>query len=243
MDIATYAVEAEVEATHWWFVGRRRLFAAELTKSGAKPTDRVLDIGTGTGANLRLLRDLGFTAVTGLDSSEEAIGYCASKGLGAVRRGDICALPFQDGSFDLVLATDVIEHVDDDAAAVREISRILAEGGKALIAVPAFPSLWGLQDRKAFHKRRYRMDPLLALLRAARLSPERFYHFNYLLFVPIYIARRMLDLLRVDLKSEGELNNRLLNRILSAVFALDISMASMIKPPFGVSILVLACKQ
>lgn len=150
MDIATYAVEAEVEATHWWFVGRRRLFGAELAKSGIKPTDRVLDIGTGTGANLRLLRSLGLAAVRGLDSSDEAIGYCVSKGLGAVQKGDICALPFADESFDFVLATDVIEHVDDDPAAAREIARVLAPGGIALISVPAFPSLWGLQDRQAF---------------------------------------------------------------------------------------------
>ncbi len=244
MDIAAYAVEAQAEATHWWFVGRRRLFAAELEKAGVKPTDRVLDIGTGTGANLRLLRDLGFTAVTGLDASEEAIGYCASKGLGAVRKGDICALPFADGSFDLVLATDVIEHVDDDAAAAREISRVLARGGKALIAVPAFQSLWGLQDRKAFHKRRYRMNPLLPLLRGAPAFAGTLLSFQLSLVCPyIYIARRVIDLLGVDLKSEGEVNNRLLNGILSAVFALDTSTASTIKPPFGVSILVLAGKQ
>ena len=199
-------------------------------------------LARGTGANLRLLRDLGFTAVTGLDASEEAIGYCASKGLGVVRKGDICALPFADGSFDLVLATDVIEHVDDDDAAVREISRVLARGGKALITVPAFQSLWGLQDRKAFHKRRYRMKSLLALLRVARLSPDHCYHFNYLLFLPIYLARRVIDLLKIDLKSEGQVNNRLLNRILLTVFSLDISTAPTLKPPFGVSILVVAGK-
>jgi SAM-dependent methyltransferase len=243
MDIATFAVEAEVEETHWWFVGRRRLFAAELAKAGVKRTDRVLDIGTGTGANLRLLRDLGFSAVSGVDSSEEAIGYCASKGLGAVRKGSIYALPFADGTFDVVLATDVIEHLECDDAAVREVSRVLASGGKALITVPAFPSLWGLQDRQAFHKRRYRMKPLLALLRSAQLSPDRYYHFNYLLFVPIYLARRLIDFLRVDLKSEGQINSPLLNRVLLAVFSFDIWTAPFIRPPFGVSILALARKQ
>lgn len=242
MDSATFAVEAEVEATHWWFVGRRRLFAAELVEAGAKRTDHVLDIGTGTGANLRLLCDLGFTTVTGLDASEAAIGYCAAKGLGAVQKGDICALPFPDDSFELVLATDVIEHVDDHTTAVREIARVLARGGMALITVPAFQSLWGLQDRQALHKRRYRVKPLLALLRSAGLSPARYYHFNYLLFVPIYIARRLMDLLKIDLKSEGQINNRLLNRVLLAIFSLDISTACAIKPPFGVSILVIARK-
>ena len=242
MDIATYAVEAEVEATHWWFVGRRRLFGAELVKCGIRPTDRVLDIGTGTGANLRLLRSLGLAAVCGLDSSDEAIGYCVSKGLGSVQKGDICALPFPDESFDFVLATDVIEHVDDDAAAAREIARVLAPGGMALISVPAFQSLWGLQDRQAFHKRRYRMGPLLSLLQKAGLSPQRHYHFNYLLFAPIYLARRVIDLLRIELKSEGQVNNRVLNQIFSALFLLDINTAPIIKPPFGVSILVMAKK-
>jgi SAM-dependent methyltransferase len=243
MDIAALAVEAELEATHWWFVGRRRLFAAELDKAGVKRTDRALDIGTGTGANLRLLRDLGFISITGIDASEAAIGYCESKGLGTVWKGDICALPFPDGAFKLVLATDVIEHVDDHAAAAREISRMLTHGGTALIAVPAFESLWGLQDRQAFHKRRYRMKPLLALLQTAGLSPVRYYYFNYLLFIPIYLARRLMDLLRVDLKSEGQVNNRLLNSALLAVFSLDIRTAPVIKPPFGVSILVIAKKQ
>jgi SAM-dependent methyltransferase len=243
MDIATFDVEAEAEATHWWFVGRRDLFAAELAQAGVKPTSRVLDVGTGTGANLRMLRDLGFTDVTGLDASDEAIGHCASKGLGTVRKGDICQLPFEDACFDAVLATDVLEHVDDDSAAAREIARVLAPGGRALITVPAFQSLWGLQDRQAFHKRRYRMKQLLLVLREAGLSPCRSYYFNYLLFVPIYLARRVIDLLRLNLKSEGQVNTPVINRILLGIFSLDVWTASRIKPPFGVSILVVAAKR
>src|SRR5690349_18726841 len=113
MDIATYAIEAESETTHWWFVGRRRLFAREIKKMSLPRTSRVLDVGTSTGANLRLLRDLGFHAIEGLDLSEEAIRICREKGLGLVRRGDVCGMPFADQSFDLLLATDIIEHVDD----------------------------------------------------------------------------------------------------------------------------------
>ncbi len=85
MDLAAYAVEAEIETGHWWFVGRRRLFASELRRAAIPSDARILDIGTSTGTNLRMLRELGFHDVTGLDMSEEAIRYCESKGLGAVR--------------------------------------------------------------------------------------------------------------------------------------------------------------
>lgn len=242
MQLETFAVEAEIEATHWWFVGRRRLFARELTRAGLTSDSRVLDVGTGTGANLRLLRQLHVRDVAGLESNEAAIQYCAAKGLGEVRRGDICAMPFGDGSFDFVLATDVIEHVDADAVALRELARVLKEGGKALLAVPAFPSLWGLQDIVAHHKRRYRMKPLLQKMRAAGLEPRRHYHFNYLLFVPIFAARRLIDALGVKRDSEAEFNSPVLNRLLSAVFAFDVSTAPFLHPPFGVSILAVGEK-
>jgi len=240
--LETFAVEAEIEATHWWFVGRRQLFARELARAGLSPDSRVLDVGTGTGANLRLLRDLRVRHVIGLDGSDAAIQYCRAKGLGDVRQGDICAMPFADGSFDFVLATDVIEHVEADAAALREVARVLKDGGKALLAVPAFPSLWGLQDVVAQHKRRYRLRPLLREMRAAGLEPRRYYHFNYLLFVPIWIARRLIDLFGIERDSEAEFNSPLLNRVLSAVFACDVLTAPFLHAPFGVSILAVGTK-
>ena len=151
MDAAAYAVEAEIEKVHWWFVVRRRLFARIIKELGVDSNSAVLDIGTGTGSNLRLLADLGIRRVTGLDFSDIAINFCKAKGLGSVQKGDVCQLPFADKSFDFVIASDIIEHVDDDRRALREIARVLADGGSALITVPAFPALWGLQDEIAMH--------------------------------------------------------------------------------------------
>ena len=151
-------------------------------------------------------------------------------------------MPFDDGQFDLVLATDVIEHVDDDLLALREVHRVLAPGGYALITVPAFESLWGLQDEVAHHKRRYRMRPLLELVSAAGLTTVRSYHFNYLLFVPIFLARNAIRLLRVTASSENDINTPALNAVLRQVFLLDVRTAPVLKPPFGVSILALAQK-
>lgn len=239
---ATYAAEAAIEEVHWWFVGRRRLFRRQLLAAGLTEDSRCLDIGTSTGANLRLLRDLGCRRVVGLEPSVEAIRFCESKGLGPVREGDVCAMPFSDANFDFVLATDVIEHVEDDGRALAEIYRVLAPGGYLLLTVPAFKSLWGLQDDVSLHKRRYRIAGLLERVECAGLFPRRAFHFNYLLFGPIWGARRVMRVLRLQLDSEGQLNTRALNAVLSAIFAFDVWSAPRIRPPLGVSILVLAQK-
>jgi SAM-dependent methyltransferase len=242
VDRSAYLIEAEIEESHWWFGGRRRLFARELVKAGATGQLGVLDVGSGTGSNLRMLRDLGFVDVIGLDSSEEAIRFCSEKGLGPVRRGDICAMPFASDSFDLVLATDVIEHVEDDGLALQEIARVLRPGGKALITVPAFSSLWGLQDRVSHHHRRYRLRQLRRQIQKAGLRPLGMFYFNYLLFVPIWLARRIIDIIGLKLKSEGQLNAKLPNLIFSLIFRLDTWTAPFLRPPVGVSILGLVIK-
>ena len=242
MDSGTFASEAAHEASHWWFVGRRRLFAREILGSGLPNNCAVLDVGTSTGTNLRMLRDIGYRNVVGLDYSAEAIAFCESKGFGPVEQGDIRAMPFAPESFDLVLATDIIEHIDDDAKALSEIARVLKPGGLVLITVPAFPSLWGLQDRVAQHKRRYRRPQLLARISGAGLNVESSYHFNYVLFLPIFLARRLIDLFGLKASSEAEYNSPALNWIFKHVFAFDVLSARRLKPPFGVSILALVRK-
>ncbi len=223
-------------------MGRRRLFAREINKIKLPRTSRVLDVGTSTGANLRLLRDLGFRAVDGLDFSQEAIRYCREKGLGPVRHGDVCGMPFANASFDLVLATDIIEHVEDDLEALREIGRVLSPDGKVLITVTAFPILWGLQDRISHHKRRYTRRDLVDKVTRSGFFIETCYYFNFILFLPIWVGRRLIDIFRMDVQSEAQINSPLLNRMLYAIFAADTAVAPIIRPPFGVSILVVARK-
>jgi SAM-dependent methyltransferase len=240
MEHATYAAEAAAEETHWWFVGRRILFRRLLDRRAGDRHARVLDVGTSTGANLRLLVDMGYGDVTGLDPSEEAIRFCAEKGLPPVLKGSITDIPFEAGGFDLVMATDVVEHVDDDRRAVTEVARILKPGGVALFTVPAFQILWGLQDDVSHHKRRYRRAGFLRLVREAGFDIVDQFYFNYVLFLPIWLARRLLPLAAPGAQSETELNTPALNAVLSRVMRFDVATAPWISPPFGVSYLVLA---
>ena len=241
MDPGVFAADAELAGTHWWHVGRRRLFAREITRLALPRHARILDIGTSAGTNLQMLQEMGFESFSGLDQSTVALEYCRRRGF-TVREGDITALPDADRSLDAVLATDVIEHVDDDAAALAEIARVLTPGGAVLITVPAFQSLWGLQDEVAHHKRRYRKAELMRLVAAAGLVVERHYYFNYILFVPIFAARMAMKAANVKVESEAHVNTPALNWILSGLFNLDIATAPYVRPPFGVSALVLARK-
>jgi SAM-dependent methyltransferase len=219
MELRNYTAEAVAEANHWWFVGRRFLFSNIIKSCGLPDIAEILDIGTGTGTNLRMLSDLGFTRVTGLDQSPEAIRYCAQKGFGKVELADICTLPFPNCSFDLILATDIIEHVEDDGLALCEIRRVLKPNGYLLLTVPTFQFLWGLQDDVSHHKRRYCLSTLLSRIRDAGLVTKRHFYFNYLLFVPIFLARGVIRLFHIELASEHKINTKWLNCILGFFFA------------------------
>ncbi|HUQ30807.1 MAG TPA: class I SAM-dependent methyltransferase, partial [Pyrinomonadaceae bacterium] len=129
----TYSIMYEVEETHWWFVGRRRIigsFVEKICRELDVTRPRILDVGCGTGANLELLGKYG--EAFGVDVSEEALSFCRARGLENVRHGAAEKLPYEDGSFDLVTGLDVVEHLDDDVAGLSEMHRVLKPGGRAL---------------------------------------------------------------------------------------------------------------
>ena len=197
MDPKTYQVESELEQTHWWFVVRRQLFADFIQKLGLNKSADILDVGTSSGTNLRLLKGLGFTNYRGVDISPLAAQIATRKKLGPVDIGDICELPYKNDTFDLILATDIIEHVDDDERALQELKRVLKPTGQILLTVPAFPSLWGLQDIVSHHKRRYKKRELCQKIIQAGLCHNQLFYFNYLLFIPIWIMRKLISILNI----------------------------------------------
>ena len=242
MEPSVYERESQLEADHWWFAGRRHLFRKEVEALRLARDSHILDVGSGTGTNLRLLRDMGFSNIVGLDSNPLARRFCSEKGLGEVQDGDIRRLPFPTGSFDMVLATDVVEHVEEHDQALAEICRVLKPGGTALLTVPAFMSLWGFQDKVAHHVRRYRQGPFVRMVEAGGLKVAKSYYFNFVLFAPIWLARQVVKIIRPNIQSENDVNNPWLNALLTRIFRADTAAARWVKPPFGVSLLVIASK-
>jgi ubiquinone/menaquinone biosynthesis C-methylase UbiE len=119
-----------------------------------------------------LLEDRGFDVVS-TDVSAAACDVLARRVRGPVIRADVTALPFMDAGFDAVVLGEVIEHVDDDVAALRETRRVLRPGGAVALSVPAHPDWFGPSDEWAGHVRRYTQDALTAACAAAGLDVVR----------------------------------------------------------------------
>jgi SAM-dependent methyltransferase len=175
---------AALEERHWWYAGRRALVRERV--NGIRP-GRALDVGSGPGGNTQTLADLGW-ATTALEHSPAAAGLVRSRGLDVVR-GDAAALPFADESFDLVMSTDVWEHIPDHEAVAREAFRVCRPGGRLLVAVPAGTDLWSAHDVALGHVRRYERDQLVGLVRGAGFVVDDVIGWNVLLR-PVAKARR-----------------------------------------------------
>lgn len=173
MQYDEYARMRELEDSHWWFISRRRLLVRALRRfTLSRPRTqplRLVDVGCGTGGTLDFLQPFG--EVTGVDMEVAALQFCRDRGYPNLALADATALPFADGSYDAVVALDVLEHIPDHAGAAREIARILAPEGLVYITVPAYRSLWSSHDVALMHQRRYVAREVKTLLHGAGLEP------------------------------------------------------------------------
>jgi SAM-dependent methyltransferase len=177
----------ELEDDHWWFRGRRAVIHAMLSRISLPSEPRILDAGCGTGRNLTEYARLGRTE--GIDPSPEAVAFCRRRGLDGVRQSGVERLPYDDERFDLVTATDVLEHIPDDAGAARELRRVAKPGGRLLVTVPAYQWLWSQHDDSHEHQRRYTLRRLRSALTRAGWEPHVQTYFNSILLPPIALVR------------------------------------------------------
>jgi len=237
----TYPIMFSVEQAHWWYTGRRKIlagFVEEICRQVNDRRPRILDVGCGTGANLLMLSQYG--DAEGVDISEDALSFCRERGLDKVRLAAGEQLPYEDGTFDLVTAFDVVEHMDDDLAGLREMRRVLRPGGRALLFVPTFMFLWGLQDDVSNHRRRYRLPELRRVLEQAGFEIERTTYANITFFLPILLVRKLMRLTGVKTETENTINVSALNGVLGRVLGAESWLLKFMNLPFGVSGLCVA---
>lgn len=252
MQSEEYARMHELEDEYWWFVARRHLITTLLADRHLPRTARILDIGCGTGAMLDDLDDYG--EVIGADFSPEALKFCRERGGKRYRltRADVRRMPFQSNSFDVVTAMDIIEHIDNDKAALREIARVLKPGGVLLATVPAFQSLWADHDVALHHFRRYTSHGFRDVAQRSGLTLEKLSYTVSLLF-PIIWAYRTLHRFFTVRQSAPKRAKRApqasivyvsesINKLLLQLSKAETCLVRRVNLPFGVSVVAVARK-
>lgn len=177
-----YAVEQDERARGGWYLANRDRFLAELAAARARraatPVRRVLDAGCGVGGLVEQLARRGFE-VTGVDADPASIALGRQAGrLKDARQADVAQLPFPDRHFDLAVCSEVLEHVPEDAAALRELRRVTS--GPLLLTVPAHRYLWTDSDAILLHRRRYGRRDVVALAARAGVTLECLHPFGLL---------------------------------------------------------------
>lgn len=238
-----YKTIYKTESGHWWYKTRRTIIRnfIEKYRAGFGDEIKILDVGCGTGLLLKETESLG--TCYGIDVSQKAIDFCKKRGINNVQVADAVRIPYPDNTFDVAVALDVVEHIENDEEAVREIYRVLKPRGIAIITAPAFMFLWGITDVVSYHLRRYTLPELREKIENGNFSIIRSSYFNTFLFPFIALVRLVVRCFRIPIKSENSEGKGLINFVLFIIFYAESMLLRYINFPFGVSVIVICKKQ
>lgn len=240
MDRDVYQRLDAIEGEHWWFAARRRILRSAIARYRPRAGElRLLEAGCGTGGNLALLSEFG--TVDAFELDDEARALATRKGAVGVKKGMLPDdVPFAPGSYDIVAAFDVIEHVAEDVASLKRLGERLAPGGRLVMTVPALPWLWSRHDEAHHHYRRYLRRDVVAALAKAGLKPVEVTYYNTALFPLVAGARFAKRLFGREDIADDRMPGPVANSLLRSIFSLERFAIGRVRLPVGVSLLAVA---
>lgn len=248
MQVQYEALYHQLEENHWWFRGRRASVFDQLRQLNLPRTAAILEIGCSGGPLQQQLRAAGYQHLTGIDISAAAIALAHQRLIPNVSVMDGTRLTFPDACFDVVVASDVLEHIEDEQQALREWHRVLRPGGQLLVYVPAWSQLWSEHDVVNHHFRRYTAVSLRRALAASELQIVRTSYWNFALFFPTLLVRQLQRLRGPDRAKASPRTGDLValpasvNRSLTWLLRAENHLLRYLNLPVGVSVFALARK-
>jgi SAM-dependent methyltransferase len=245
MDASLYDELYRVEQTHWWFRARRRIvwsLVERYTEGGNTKRLRICELGCGTGGNLAAVVDK--PEVVGVECSPQALVYARQRLGNRVRHGRLPnEIDLPPASFDVVLLTDVLEHIEDDAASVRTALGLLRPGGIVVATVPAYQWLYSPRDAQHHHFRRYSRQRFADLWPSAAADTLLLSHYNTLLFPPAAVVRLLSKFVKPRRASRDlAITSNYVNELLTKVMASESNLLGRLPLPFGLSLIAAARK-
>ena len=244
MNDEVYEEMFRVEARHWWFRAKHKIVRNLLSRYAPPKPDRqtrLIDLGCGCGFLLSLLNEK-YDAV-GLDGSTQAVAFTGRRGV-SVRLGSLPdQVPFEDGSADVILMLDVLEHLRDDATCFERAAALLKPGGIAICTVPAYPWLWTRRDEFHQHFRRYTRGAFKTLVSRDSMRPEFVSHMNSALF-PVALMERVIRKVAPLQRNEGDLKVPVapLNAAMRETYAAERFILGRVPVPVGLSLVTVTRK-
>ncbi len=229
----------KLEDSHWWHIAKRRPVLEILQGIKSQTKLKILDVGCGTGKNMEMFSKIG--EVWGIDNSKDAINFCKKRGLKNLKLATLESNGFEDNQFDIVTMLDVLEHIEDDFAAIIEVKRILKKGGNIILTVPAYGWLWSKWDEVLHHKRRYTRQSLVSVFDRAGFKVKKVSYMYSFLVLPVLISRSLKSLFFPnDYGSDFKLNSGMINKLFDFLSQLEFKLSNIFTIPFGTSIVCMA---
>lgn len=238
MDAELYDELHRVEKTHWWFRARRHIVWSLVRRyvDGAPNRRlRICELGCGTGGNLLAAAEK--HDVVGVECAPQALAYARQKLGNWVRFGRLpheIDLPPQ--SFDVVLMTDVLEHIEDDAASANAALELLRPGGIVVATVPAYQWLYSPRDAHHHHFRRYSKRRFADLWSGDAAETLLLSHYNSLLFPAAAGARLASKFLRREKPGDLSVPPPFINDRLAQLMQCESNLLGRLPMPFGLSL-------
>lgn len=238
MNPDAYKEMANTEASHWWYVARRKIISDMLRKLNISPSAKILEIGCGTGGNLEMLSQYGEISAIEKDPGAIEIAKEKHNGRYTIKQGS-CPdnIPYEKKYFDIICMFDVLEHIEEDKETLVNIKNFLKDDGFLVLTVPAYQWLFGHHDEFLHHKRRYTLSAISTLTKSSGYSTFYVSYFNTLLFPLVAIVRLKEKFSKQKNAAGGKTPPVIVNKILMKIFGAEAFFLRNFNFPFGVSII------